>query len=259
MINTFEYIKEKQKYWAERKGIELIGSKKEFMLGDGGELGDGTNPGKMQALHSSSALGVNVFEYWKANERYSILAKALHIPSNGIEDIHFEEKYKIFNDANKSPNIDVVIHYKNSYLVGIECKFTEPFQPIRGEKGLKEKYINNFEYWHAFPYLKKLAVEISPNDEKNIFIHCAQLIKHTLGLFSVQKDKDKFRLLYIYQPAFFEDNERYLKEMTILQDAMRQDGIIFQFLSWQELLINLKSYIEEDDKAYMDYLVERYL
>ena len=82
----------------------------------------------MQALHSSSVIGVNFFEYWKHNQRFEILAKALHIPSKEIDYIQFEEKYIILKDATKCPNIDVNIHYKNSDLVGIECKFTEPFQ-----------------------------------------------------------------------------------------------------------------------------------
>lgn len=82
-------IVKKQIEWAKNRGLELIGSKidrgrksytkelgnnlfrkrlsdeteKEIKNGDGVELNG--NPARMQALHSSSAIGVNVFEYWR--------------------------------------------------------------------------------------------------------------------------------------------------------------------------------------------------
>jgi len=81
----------KQIQWAYRNNIVLIGSKSnkgrkaytkklddnlfgplmpevksDFEDADGGELTG--NPCKMQAVHSSSALGVNIFQYWKKNK-----------------------------------------------------------------------------------------------------------------------------------------------------------------------------------------------
>ena len=79
-MDSQRYIKEKQKIWAKSKGINLIGSKTErgekiyttqkehnlfcklseetiinFKSADGNEFGTGKYPGKIQALHSSSA------------------------------------------------------------------------------------------------------------------------------------------------------------------------------------------------------------
>ena len=87
-MNAYEYILSKQVQWACRNNINLIGSKnsrgrpaytqklvynlfesllpdvqKEFIKGNGGELNE--KPCKMQAVHSSSALSVNIFQYWK--------------------------------------------------------------------------------------------------------------------------------------------------------------------------------------------------
>ena len=87
-MKAYEYIISKQIQWAYRNSITLTGDKgnwgrkaytqnlndnlfKPFMLeirnnfiqADGGELTG--NPCKMQAVHSSSALGVNIFQYWK--------------------------------------------------------------------------------------------------------------------------------------------------------------------------------------------------
>ncbi len=90
-MNAHEYILSKQIQWAHRNNIVLIGSKvnrgrkaytqklddnlfeplmsevkNDFEDADGGELTG--NPCKMQAVHSSSALGVNIFQYWKKNK-----------------------------------------------------------------------------------------------------------------------------------------------------------------------------------------------
>jgi len=90
-MNGYQYILAKQTEWAKNCGLDLIGSKvnrgrpsytinlnanlfqpllsdvrKTFEKGDGNELGSNRSPGKMQAIHSSSAFGVNIFQYWKS-------------------------------------------------------------------------------------------------------------------------------------------------------------------------------------------------
>ena len=52
----------------------------EIAQGDGAELGRDGQRGKIQALHSSSALACNVFDYWRGRDS-TILAKAL-----GLQD-----------------------------------------------------------------------------------------------------------------------------------------------------------------------------
>lgn len=80
-----EYIKLKQKMWAKKNNISLLQApegyvenlndnlfepllvdvKNAFDNGNGGELKSiGNRPPKMKALHSSSAIGVNFFQYW---------------------------------------------------------------------------------------------------------------------------------------------------------------------------------------------------
>ncbi len=90
-MRAHDYILARQTSWAENRGISLIGSKgikgkrtytpelnlnlfeplspevkESFLKGDGNEiLGSSNNPAKMQAVHSSSVLGVNIFHYWQ--------------------------------------------------------------------------------------------------------------------------------------------------------------------------------------------------
>jgi hypothetical protein len=84
-MNAFDYLKQRQIQWAIRHQIALeVGAgsrgeraycpdlrqnlfvplsaetRAEFETGDGDEL-----PNKMRAVHSSSAAGVNIFEYWR--------------------------------------------------------------------------------------------------------------------------------------------------------------------------------------------------
>ena len=87
MLSGYEYIISKQIQWAQNHNIPLIGSRgkrgrptytldlnknlfeplldgncEQFLQGNGQEiLGSQERPAKMQALHSSSALGVNIF------------------------------------------------------------------------------------------------------------------------------------------------------------------------------------------------------
>jgi len=96
-MNGREYIITKQINWALNRGIKLIGSEgdrgrkaytptldenlfealsqesiNQIESGDGGELSG--DPAKMQAVHSSSALGINIFHYWIAIEDIPTIA-----------------------------------------------------------------------------------------------------------------------------------------------------------------------------------------
>jgi hypothetical protein len=207
-MNTYDYIIEKQVQWALNHGLELIGSKGErgrptytreldqnlflslsplareqFENGDGNEInGETSNPAKMQALHSSSALGVNIFQYWQDKNQVSVIAAACGFCQSGnniSEKIFFEDKYEITSAFKKSPNIDVVIHNKPSSKVSrfaVECKFTEAYA-TRVHGGLKEKYFDkkylNQEIWSDISQTFSLAKSISPDDHHYHYLHAA--------------------------------------------------------------------------------------
>ena len=124
MLSGWEYIVSKQIQWAKNNNIPLIGSKgergratytvdlnqnlfeplleenkKRFEDGNGHEVqGSLDVPAKMQALHSSSALGVNIFQYWQKRGLIKEIASACGFcnrNSNYSENIVFEDKYYI--------------------------------------------------------------------------------------------------------------------------------------------------------------------
>ena len=257
-MNGLDFIKSKQQSWAKRKNFNLLGGtipnkgEKNYLYsladnlfeplskenldsynsGDGNETKDSkTRLAKMKALHSSSAIVVNLFQYWQGKDVCPILnackltsrttkvgyliknvgsvspEKIPIIPSPLNYEIKFEEQFEISEDKSQfphSPNIDVVIYTPLS-TIGIESKFTEPYSS-RKHKGLKQKYVENLSFWNGLPNLYELAKEISPDDTKFQYLDAAQLIKHILGL---KKNSDEYNSNLV-QKHHFEEGKRNL-------------------------------------------------
>lgn len=288
-MNGFNYILAKQISWASRNKIKLVGSeiikgrqtytktldenlfkpllpetKTEIEKGDGGELkGDATHSAKMCAVHSSSAIGVNVFQYWK-NKNIPDVVYSLGLCSKdnkSAQKIHFEQKFEISNKFSHRPNIDVVISNNENDTIkafGIECKFSEAYSS-RKHPGLKEKYLTEIpQQWEDIPNLLEFAKTISPDDEKFNHLHPAQLIKHILGLKKSYR-KGGFRLLYLWYDVLGEDGCQHRKEIKEFSKIAKLDKIKFYALSYQELIIKMNSEFYDGNEQYIDYLSDRYL
>ena len=274
-MKAYEYIISKQIQWALNRDIPLIGSKvtrgrpartldldknlfeplnvdvrKSFEQGDGNEISG--NPCKMQAVHSSSALGVNVFQYWQRIEQVSVIASACGFCRKGnaiSEKIVFEDKYPVDDDLDKfpiAPNIDVVFHNSDSSRFkrfAVECKFSEAYGSQK-HSGLKPAIFKLIELWSDIPNLRKFAKSICP-DEYFIHLHSAQLIKHILGL-KRKFGKSGFRLLYLWYDVLGEEGAVHRSEIEKFSEKAKADGIYFDAMSYQELiLIMSKEYRQE--------------
>ena len=284
-----EYILSKQCQWALNHGISLVGSKgsrgrpaytpildqnlfeplstdvqKSFLAGDGNEIiGGPDSPAKMQAVHSSSALSVNVFQYWQTVNQPGVIASACGFCRAGSETsqgIVFEDKYSVDDRFRISPNIDVVFHNLDSSKFkrfAVECKFSEPFGSQR-HGGLKPEYLRLETIWDDIPAIHKLAKSICPNDTKFIYFHAAQLIKHILGL-KRKTGKSGFRLLYLWYDVLGKEGAIHREEIEDFSKIVRADEIKFHTLSYQELILRLSSNFRQDHGRYIRYLTERYL
>lgn len=214
-MNGLHFIKQKQSSWAQRQGFELISgtigangektylqnvadnlfepltqdSADSYNAGDGGETKDTANRlAKMKAVHSSSAIVVNLFQYWKGKD-ISPLMYALNLrrkpqpdtvtknagndatdvseilPKENAAKIYFEKKFRISDDTvtfKKPANLDVVIEEPLCHTA-IESKFTEPYG--NSHEGLREAYIRNESLWAKLPNLYELAKQISPDNK----------------------------------------------------------------------------------------------
>lgn len=288
-MKAYEYIISKQIQWAKNRGIPLIGSKGvrgrptytnelhmnlfsplidrvrgRFKEGNGNEIvGIPDSPAKMQAVHSSSALGVNVFQYWEEINQVSVIAAACKFCEKGDEiskEIIFEDKYPIKGINRIPPNIDAVIH--NSELsqfkrFAIECKFTEAYGLYK-HNGLNSAYLNLEELWVDIPQLHNLAMSISPDNTVHVYLDSAQLIKHILGLINCCC-KGGFKLLYLWYDVLGKEGATHRDEIDEFTRIAISDGIHFSALSYQELIISLANDYRQEHPEYIKYLTERYL
>jgi hypothetical protein len=284
-MKAYEQISAKQIEWARNNGIDLIGSKgdrgrpaytrilddnlykplnprteRSFREGDGSEL-TGT-PAKMQAVHSSSALSVNIFQFWDSFSKAHQIARSCgfcYRTTQVSQRISFEVKYPISDSFGFSPNIDVVIENTPAFkhkVYAIECKFTEAYGG-RGHSGLKEKYLD-LDIWDGLPYLHKLSISISPKDCQFQYLHVAQLIKHILGL-KRALGKPAFRLLYLWCDAMGIEGAQHREEIDEFLVTAKSDGIAIHALSYQELIVRLASEYRVSHKEYIEYITSRYL
>lgn len=290
-MKAYEYITAKQIQWAMNHGIRLIGSKgnkgrpaytptldqnlfeplelgvrKNFEQGDGNETQERNGyPAKMQAVHSSSALGVNVFQYWQTIQQLSLIASACGFCRKGTaisEKIVFEDKYPVADDKDKfpiPPNIDVVFHNSEQSpfkRYAVECKFSEAYSSLQ-HNGLKPAYLDLIQLWSDIPGLFEFANSICPN-ENFINLHSAQLIKHILGL-KRKFGKKGFRLLYLWYDVLGHEGALHRDEIDIFTKVTKADGIYFDAMSYQELILRLSKEYREEHTEYIKYLSERYL
>lgn len=287
-MKAYDYITGKQTQWALNRDIPLIGSKgdkgrpaytlelnqnlfeplsldtcKSFEQGDGGEISG--NPAKMQAVHSSSALGVNVFQYWQNIQQVSVIASACGFCRKGnsvSEKIVFEDKYPVDENLDKfpiAPNIDVVFHNVNSVQFkrfAVECKFSEAYSSQK-HSGLKPAYLELIQLWSDIPSLYDFAKSICP-DERFIYLHSAQLIKHILGL-KRKFGKHGFRLLYLWYDVLGKEGAIHRDEIDKFYEVAKADGIYFNAMSYQELILVLSTEYGQEHAQYIKYLSERYL
>lgn len=288
MLSGWEYIVSKQIQWAKNNNIPLTGSKgergratythdlnqnlfeplleenqKQFDSGNGQEvLGSPEIPAKMQALHSSSALGVNIFQYWQKRGLFKEIAAACGFcsrNSNYSESIVFEDKYSIDTKFVIPPNIDIVFHNNESShfkLFAVECKFSEAYGG-RAHGGLKSKYLDETKLWTDLAALKKLGWETNHDAKRYFYLDAAQLIKHILGLKAHDGSKE-FKLLYLWYDVLGNEGASHRAEVEDFTKIAKSDGINFLAMTYQELITNLDRDYRAEHSEYIKYLTERY-
>lgn len=316
-MKGLKFIQSKQRSWANRKGYNLIGgtipdrgeknyllnlpinlfngelsttNQNSFNVGDGNETKDKKNRlANMKALHSSSAIVVNLFQYWQGKGIYPISYacklcskypndndfKIANIGSensktystskdNVVRRINFEEKFKISDDKKKfprTPNIDIVIDGFQNVIYAIESKFTEPYSGRK--KGISQKYIDEDSFWGGISELKKLAFEICPNNNRFKYLDAAQLIKHILGLMNDKKKNKKgksgFRLLYLWYDVVGKEGDGHRIEIEQFAEIAKKDNIKFSHITYQEVIIKLSKDFYNNNEEYFNYFTDRYL
>lgn len=262
-----------------------------YTKGGGSETKTITHRPKMSALHSSSALVVNLFQYWQnqeINKTPLLIALGLVNDNDKVGDvkiIKFEEKLQIKYEDGKiiknvkfgTPNLDVMIEFGDK-IIAIESKFTEPYinESDKNSK-MQDSYIEKESLWRGIPHIEKLAkaihdkkyqIEIEKKEGQVIkrkpkHLDAAQLIKHILGLRTdddkeILKNKEIILLYLWYDVPNSEEAKEHQEEIEAFASIAKADGIDFRHITYQKVISYLEENYKNEHEDYIKYLVERY-
>ena len=283
IMNYSDYLKLKQKQWAVRHGLSVdekgyLPSYNENIFGglpaeveqmfrdaDGNELTDmAGRPAKMKALHSSSALCVNVFGYLRYNvgSVFSSLgiSRLLMPPTR---EILFEYKNTIIAGSRPS-HLDMMLTARGHFYA-VESKFLEPYS--YSPNILKSKYLATDGLWDGLPCIHEYVSDMEDcADGTHLDYSCldaAQLIKHLLGLMrneSINGDKSRFHLIYLYYDTPDGIGMVHRAEIASFAKLMARASVNFKAVTYQEVLYTLNTILDYNShKEYLDYINERYM
>jgi hypothetical protein len=269
MTSPIPSVIDQQTRWATNKGLEprnaylpsiaenlrqelSSGARTDFERGSGRELRDrGLKPPRMQALRSSSALSLNVFDYWRSRDPYP-LQYSLRLRER-ITRVSFEENFGT-GLRGKPPNVDVLLRLENDHYVAIESKFTAWLTPR--ERTLEEKYFTSGrELWSEQSLPRCQAVANSLRDG-GAFRHLdvPRLLKHALGL---ARKTGLYELYYIYFDWACPEGVAHTEELARFTASIG-DEIRFRVMTYQDLFTRLGRSSRPTDQDYIAYLTTRY-
>jgi hypothetical protein len=268
-----DYISDCQLEWARRENIPLDGrytirlednifggefhpeTWKEYTRGKGHEL-EGKRA-HMKALHSSSALVVNVFDYWRRQNRIKDIAGCCGVEGS-VTDMEFEKTHPIKGVEGTPPHLD--IEFAVVVRLAIESKFTETYRRATRRPLAKTKldvYLENDDIWGDMPKLKDLAQDIvqqSGTGTEFQYLDVHQLIKHILGL-KCSYGRG-FSLLYLWYKIDSKEATQHDQELAGFRNRINSD-LSFRTMTYQGLFESIK-HIPNVDTSYLKYLEQRY-
>lgn len=272
---TDSAIKERQRSWAKESArIELDEEgfcvipernlrwltdemRRQVEAGDANEFGQPGQRGLIGALHSSSALVLNVFGYWQGRRDAEPLAQALGAPAP-IAKVKFGEQ---FPTGVSVPGVDVLLELKDGTLLAVESEFTEWFGHPGREPLSKQYFPKDRKLWTdaGLPGAQAAAQRHreAPQFDR---LDAPQLLRQLLGL-ALQKGRAKkkewhLQLLWFREPG---GNAREMEEeIARFQKLLGPDAHRFSSVTYQELWTRLASAVVKAHPAYADYLAKRY-
>jgi hypothetical protein len=210
-MNTCQTIIHRQQTWATGKGLAFDAKghtenldenlfshmsqdvQSIFMRGKGNEL-----TGKMKALHSSSALVYNFFEYWrgKSLEPLERVLIAECCEPCELREFEYEQTFPT-GLRGTPPHLDVTLVGTNGKKIAVESKFTEPYCKAKGGAFQASYFPEEPGLWEnrELPACQQLAQALQDGMVSYSYLDAHQLLKHILGL---AKNDHNFTLLYLW-------------------------------------------------------------
>ena len=196
----------------------------DLRAGDGNEL-----EGKFKAVHSSSALAVNVFAPFRSR------GSELILPGSGsITGLEFERKCP-HGVSGRAPNLDVLLTGPEG-VIGIESKLTEPLLRHRAVFSPRYREKIRDERRESAWFREMLCLEEDPG--RYAWLDAAQLVKHAYGLAHTFPN-EPVTLLYLYWeprnaerfPLFVE----HRREVDAFSERVARSRPSFLAMSYLEL------------------------
>jgi hypothetical protein len=268
-----EIIKARQRAWATRKGLSFDrhgycdcvndnifrglspAARKDFESGDGAELGKGNKRGKIQALHSSSALACNWFDYWRDRDLQP-LSRAFGVPVQ-FATLALEQHFPT-GLGGIGPNLDALLRSADGTLFAIESKFAEPYTKSKTKTYLKPKYFHDGRrLWTdaGLPGCQAVAEALRTGRHDFKILDVAQLLKHMLAL-AHSGQRWSLCCLWFEVPGALADRHR--QELRDFAAEIGVDAAHFSSLAYQALFARMAPVLSENDSEYIAYLRDRY-
>jgi hypothetical protein len=261
--STYDFLKKQQQSWASAEHIDFNDNGyvkelrrnlfqepsentiAEFAAGKGREMDN-----HMLALHSSSALVVNFFEWWRTSNNMSKLAQVLGLST--FFNLTFEKKHnKPKGIRGIKPHLDIELG-SLPIPVAIESKFTEPY--LRKVKTLKSAYVKE-NIWGNLDGCERLAKAIVDGNEVFEYLDAPQLLKHIMGLKTDYGEKG-FELVYLWIDCPSKESDNHAREMKTFSKYLGNE-VNVKYISYQ-MLFKVIQKIPEADVGYIEYLKKRY-
>ena len=245
-MDSEQDIKGAQQGWACSKGIQFnsrgymrevkanlwrplsIRARQGFERGAGSELRD-----NMRALHSSSALVVNFFDYW-TNRDKSPLLSALGLEPECGSALDFEVQFPT-GLVGTPPHLDLAITDCTGFVVAVESKFTEHLRHSKSSF-TKAYFPKATGRWieKDLPACQSLAEELWAEERRGDrqrfqYLDARQLLKHALGL--ATQLGNRFRLYYLYYACPGDRLEAHKREVDEF-DRCVGDELRFKALTY---------------------------
>lgn len=237
-------------------GVLSSAARSEFGKGGGAELGIDGARGKFQALHSSSALACNWFDYWRDRE-HAPLSTALGLP-HPFRTLRFEAKYST-GVRGSMANVDVLLTLDDGSLVAIESKFGEPYNSSESKFLIKPAYFGGgIERWAdaGLPCAQRIAESLRDGRHGFHVLDVAQLLKHMLAL---SRSGNGWKLCCLWYEVPGNVAELHSEELLEFKRLLAEDGRYFEALTYQELFGRLSPLVATEHRLYLGYLLQRYL
>lgn len=212
---------------------------------------------RMRAVHSSTALAVNVFDHWNTADP-APLAEALGL-SAPIRRIVFEPHLPTGLAGNPA-NPDILLELESGGLVAIECKFSEWLEPKRrrGQVFHDRYFPPGAGVWReaGLPACQSLANDLQSGREYFRYLDGCQLLKHALGLKTAGGSGGALVYLYFDWPGSIQRAHQVELNRLAVRLAAEAD---FRSATYQLVVARLSSSGAPIEPGYLSYLQARYL